>query len=202
MKKIFNRRGLTLIEVIVVAAMVAMVGFGAFKALVSGTTLWKRLSSSRFDSEFEIYYSRLSRDLKNSCVFSEFTFTGSTGKLSFFVHDTAYTLYSSSELISSGKVTGKVIRRVEYEFDKEKHSIYRREYLIGSKAILSESRLLSSISKSTFSYFIHDAGTRKVVPASNINEQIPYGVQQSITYCEKNGKEVTKARTIEVPLGL
>ena len=77
------RAGLTLIEILLVTAMLSVVSLALYATFDSGLKIWQRLTRNAPDQEVNIFLARLADDLRSSFGFSGIQFSGSPDEVSF-----------------------------------------------------------------------------------------------------------------------
>ena len=66
-KKVLRKKGITLVEILLVASIMTFVGLGIYKTFTSGITVWKWIEANRPDGEVLIFFDKVSSDLRNYC---------------------------------------------------------------------------------------------------------------------------------------
>ena len=170
MKKALYKHGFTLIELILVTAMLGVIGLALFGTFANGIHIWEKVTQESVAEDISLFFEKISYDLRNSFKMTGMKFRGGKNKVSF----PANIKMRGDESIKNS------IGQVTYYFDRRKHILNRREatysevyrHKPGSKRILAEG--LSSLS---FTYFIYDANKKKYSWVTSWQERDePFGI--------------------------
>lgn len=187
----------TLIEMLLVVALLSTVSLAVYNALANGIRVWEY--SRRFSAEEDvaIFLEKLSADLQNTYAYSLVAFDGKPDKL------TIPTIVQAT--VKEGKNkdlnTVRQMGAVQYYWEADKKQISRRQGVYGQavKQKFSESRTLAkSIGKLRFSYILYEKGKPRVEPA--IKGRIPAAVLVEFEFAEVTGKSRPVKRLINIPI--
>ena len=114
-------RGFSLIEMILVAALVAVLGGAVYGALSQGIRLWRYVMEARPFIDTDQMVDRLTLDLRNAFMDSNNPFQGDGRQIRFF------TLASGSRDEATRKMFGPFVRPVfvVYQYDEENKQIVK-----------------------------------------------------------------------------
>ena len=65
-----SRTGFTLVELVLVTAMLSVVGLAAYSAFSNGIRLWKRVNEEVIQEDINMFFVKISRDLRNLSRYS------------------------------------------------------------------------------------------------------------------------------------
>lgn len=187
-----------LVELLMATSIAVIVGMVIYKALAGGISIWRWANEYRVNGDVSIFFSRISGDLDNNCGFSNYTFSGDQGRVSFFVHDPDYMDMSDKEIKASGKKEGMPIYRVEYAYVPERGDITRTTYRLGSTKPETQSRALSGVSAGNFEYYIRDKDTKSLMRSGSVSGRTPDGVGINFKLKDARGEDDIFRRIIEV----
>ena len=111
-----NKKGFTLIELVIVISMTALVSMAVYALFNNGVKVWKVVNQQSPQEDVGIAFDKLSRDLTNSTKFSGISFQGSETSIGF----PALVICPSL-----GGIRG--IAEVNYSYDPESGKLIRRQ---------------------------------------------------------------------------
>ncbi|MDD5421839.1 MAG: hypothetical protein WC592_00065 [Candidatus Omnitrophota bacterium] len=193
------RAAVTLIELIIAAALAAMVGMAVYKILSGGITLWRWHDEHRPRVDAMIFLNRMAYDLSSVCDIGSSAFNGDSDNMTFFWHDTRYLAFHKEDVVSFGKEAFPAVRRIEYVFMPQKRQIRRRVYRFGSRDSETDNVVLSGVNDCRFDYYFRDPETAKLSMYGFTASQVPNGVKITIRLSGSDPAEKVLVRTIEVP---
>jgi len=154
MKKVPYKYGFTLIELILVTAILAVIGMAVFGTFANGIKIWRTVTQESINEDINIFFEKISLDLRNSFKLTEIRFRGGKNKVSFPVK--IKTRDDDGIKDSIGEVT--------YSYDRRKKTINKRQATYsevyrkkpGKRRILKE-----EISSLNFKYFVYDPDRKR-----------------------------------------
>ena len=152
-----NKTSFTLIELLIVLAMVSIIGLAIFTTLSNGIRIWQRLNQSVAQEDVNIFFERIAGELRNTFQFSIVNLHGEIDQITF----NTFVVTPGSSLPQE---TG--IGQVVYRFDKSNKQIIRerRNYSqIYKGSGGSRQELLSGIDSLSFNYYFYDQQAREYV---------------------------------------
>lgn len=192
------KRGFTLIEVMLVTAIISTVTLGLYQALSNGIRVWQHSQALSVEQDIMIGFDKLSMDLRNAFDFSLFEFEGRSGRIAF---STIVKVPMGSRNAKSASIYADQIGRVEYGFDVRKKMFYRRDANYGQAldGDFGEKRLLSSPVKGVlFRYFDRIDG--KLALRKVASDQLPAAVEAAVKYEDSKGETRVLMRFINMPI--
>jgi len=171
-KKILRKKGFTLIELILVSAILMVVGMALYGTFTSGINIWKRVSQRPVTEDVGLFFKNISYDLRNSFKVENIKFRGGRRHISF---PTRIRRRDGEKLKDS-------IGQIAYSFDRKKGEVYKKQASYsevyrkksGRKRVLAE-----GISSLQFQYFIYDSEREKYSWVTNWQERDdPFGAEE------------------------
>ena len=83
MKRVSCKNGFTFIELVLVAAILAVVGMAIYGTFVSGINIWQRVTQPSETEDVSLLFKNISYDLRNSFKLKGVKFQGGKRKVSF-----------------------------------------------------------------------------------------------------------------------
>ncbi|MFH1360027.1 MAG: hypothetical protein ABIJ41_03205 [Candidatus Omnitrophota bacterium] len=192
-----KKKGFTVVEALLAASMMAVVGLALYQALSSGLKIWDRGMRFIEEEDVLIFFDKISGDLRKTMNMSSLRFDAEKDRISF----------AASVMTKGDKAKGygdeefvDEIGRVEYFYDALKHQILRRQANYsqaldqgyqGSRVLVNDVRGL------TCTYFYE---TSKGFVEKEVAEGIvPSLIKIEIEFSGKQPKKMTKL--ISIPVG-
>ena len=149
MKKASFKHGFTLIELVLVTAILGVIGMAVYGTFANGISIWKKVTEDSVTEDINLFFEKISSDLRNSFKLTGIRFKGEKTKVSFPLK----IRYSGDDDIEN------TIGQITYYIDKRKRALIRKEANYsevyrkksGSKRILFE-----NISSLEFKYYVYD----------------------------------------------
>jgi type II secretory pathway pseudopilin PulG len=147
-----RRAGLTLVELLVVGAIVAVIGAAVAAMLAGGLRVWERAhAEAKNEAALAIGFDILERDVRNAFAFYGIPFQGRAASVSF------------SGLVAAGGAQGRGPERIgtiRYAFDVQRQAVLRQTWLFpgAQPDSAGAEALLSGIAEWTLTYL---RGTRE-----------------------------------------
>ncbi len=193
-----NKSGLTFVELLLAAALTAMVGFTIYQSLAMGIDVWKRNQQITLEENVILFLDRLSHDLYNSFLFSQIKFEGNEFRVAF------PTIVSTPADRRLGLEEGAFVEqlgKVEYYFDLGKDTIYRRQanYSQAVRERYGEPQALAGNVKNVRFRFYFLTETEEL-SSSEVLDVLPTGIEVSVEFGDERGyRRMTKF--IDIPVG-
>lgn len=171
MKKVPCKNGFTLIELVLVTAILVVVGMALYGTFASGINIWKRVSQRPVTEDVGLFFQNISFDLRNSFRMEGIKFRGGERQISF---------PARIKRRNNGKPEDS-IGQVTYSFDRRKGEVYKEQADYsevyrkkpGHKRVLVE-----GIRSLRFKYFIYDFESKKYSWVTNWQERDePFGAE-------------------------
>ncbi|MFH0738722.1 MAG: prepilin-type N-terminal cleavage/methylation domain-containing protein [Candidatus Omnitrophota bacterium] len=189
-RKYKTKSGFTLIEMLIVAAMVSIVSLAMYATLNNGLEIWQKVNNQIPESELGLLFDRLTFDLKNTLRFEGIKFNGERNKFSFatlinFPFVKRMTVGEASYIYEEGQ---GILSRAQKDFSQ-----------VYSKEDNPASDTLSNIKSLKFSYYFYDEQTKEYLWLEDWSKKgLPLAVRLELEF--DNGKDTSKfTKTVSIP---
>lgn len=197
--------GFTLLELMIVSALMAVVVLAIHSAYRQGIRLWTRLQYAGIDKEKVILVvGRISKELKNTFNYTEdkIRFAGTKESISF---PALIKEMDTSAGTSEPYVISKP-GRISYSLDEDEEVLYRQQFKYSEafqdKKDITRRKMLGRVTSLTFSYYQYNEEDKEYRWQEEWDEEdmLPYAVRIEIKLKgESDDKEETVIRTISIP---
>ena len=187
------KKGFTLLELLVVSAVLAVVALAIYATFNSGIKIWQQMNVQAAEEDLNIFFIKFSSDLKNSFSFNGLNFLGREDSLEF------------PTLVYSPRLGKKTVGQIIYSYNYTKEELQReaRDYsqiYNDEKGQLTLS--LNNIGRLKFHYYVYDEDTKEYFWQDEwFNEGLPVAVRMEL---ELNDGGQTKMfrKTVAIPVGI
>ena len=204
MKKVPSKGGFTLIELVLVTAILAVIGMAVYGTFSNGINIWKKVTEDSGAEDINLFFERISFDLRNSFKLTGLRFKGEATKVSF----PSRIKYNGQDGIEN------TIGEITYYIDQRKKTLIRREASysevyrkkFGSERILSE-----NISSLQFKYYVYEENYKRYSWVTHWQERDEtFGIQveerlplivKIIIGIPDNKDEQKFVKTVQLPAG-
>lgn len=202
-KKYFYQKrksGFTLIEVLLVTAIMSVLMLALYQALSNGLRVWEKSREFSIEEDLMIVFDKFSMDLRNSFDFSLFDFKGKSNNIIFstIVHVPMGLKESEHVIIYTDQ-----IGRVTYGFDLSNKAVYRQQANYGQSVEGDFGKkvfLAKPVNRISFRYF--KRSKKGLVVRRLGKDQLPDAIEISIKYENSQGVSRILTRLVNVPLML
>lgn len=178
-----NRRGFTLVELLITSSVIAMIALAVFSTFSMGIRVYKRMHYSGLaQADCLLSLEKLEKDLHNALNFSGIDFIGENKKVSF------------AGLV--GPQPNSALGRITYYLDAKNNSFMKEEGLYPHGPL--NPKALSSIIDIAFTYYYFDPQAQEYIWGNSVNES-PLGVKIKLIFKGENDKDIEITRTILIP---
>jgi len=192
------RQGFSLIELLVVCALLSVLGTVLYATFYQGVNLWKRAQTDRGEFRDIFFAERLSQDLRSALPLSSKKIRGKASEFEF------YTLLRGSDL--GLKETASALQfpcRVRYYFDGTSRQIFREvqsysQILTDSKERLKTTVVLQGAQRVEWMFMGRNKKAAILWQKTWEKDYLPNAVKLSIEY---QGQKHLFMRTISIPGG-
>jgi hypothetical protein len=193
MKRADKRQALTLIEIIITASLVAIVGLAVFSALDSGLRIWQKLTKSTIEEDVHIFFEKFAIDIRNSFEYKDIDFVGTKREAGF-----AGLVTSPLEGLRRGP--GQII----YKFYPEQGVVTSEKRNLNNifreKPGLIQKRL-EYVEVFRFSYYYYDFLRKEYFWVDKWDEaKLPLAVRVSLAIL-RDGISYKFTKTFNIPMG-
>ncbi len=196
--RIHNKYAMTFIEVLIVTALVSVVSLALYHGFSNGLKVWKRSQQVVVEENIIIFFEKITKDLQNAYKFSTITFQGNRSKFSFPV---ILPVKISSTLSNKESVYAQQLARVEYYYDYNKETIFRREGNYGQALkdqYFEPRKVVEGVDGLMFKYYYMTDNDE--IYSEDILETIPSKIAVTIEFID-NGYRRAMTKYIPVPIG-
>src|SRR3989338_2281677 len=113
MKMVPSKRGFTLIELVLVMVILGVVGAAIYGTFANGINIWKRVTQQTQTEDINLFFEKLSFDLRNSFVYTGIKFRGGRSKV----------IFPTRMKVSDGTEIKDTIGQVTYSFNRRKRTL-------------------------------------------------------------------------------
>ena len=140
----------TLIELVIVAAIVSVISLAIYSALNNGLKIWQKANQQLVEEDLNLFFDKFSRDLRNVLKFTDIGFSGNAERLEF------------AAIIDSPRLQKRTVGEVVYSFDPGAGILNREQrdfshIFDGKPGIVMQA--LKNISSVKFNYYVYDENT-------------------------------------------
>jgi prepilin-type N-terminal cleavage/methylation domain-containing protein len=196
-----RRRGFTLIEMLLVSALLATLSLAIFLCLSNGLKLWQRTQQALLQEDAAIFFDKFSGDLRNAFSFSTLAIDGQEYSFAF---PTVVWMKADRGSARSAEEYVDQLGRVRYAFDGAEGTVTRQQanYSQGMRKVWNDTApqvLLRGITEVSFRYYY--SGRKGDDFSTEAKGGLPSGVEVVVRYKEGQ-EERTAKRFFPVPLGM
>jgi len=201
-KKTPYRSGFTLIELMLVSALLGVIGVGVYGTFSSGINIWKTVTQESINEDISIFFEKISYDLRNTFKYTGMRFRGDRMEVSF---PAPLKSFERDQFINS-------IGAVTYAFDHRKRAITKRDQTYSQfyqKKAGDQRILVEDISSLSFRYYVYEPDKKKYSWVTSwqeddqtlgrqVEENVPLIVRIEVDVPKKLGKE-TYVKNVAIP---
>lgn len=188
-----NRLGFTLIEMLIVTAIISVVALAIYTTLNNGIKIWQKVNRQLPEEDLNIFFDKFSLDLRNSFKFSGINFSGTIDTLEFptLVNSPRLQKRTVGKLIYVYEPQNRILNRYQVDFA----GVYSGESNASSQQSLRNMRALK------FQYYLYDEQKKEYLWQDEwSNEGLPLAVRVELEF--DDGKEIKKfTKTVGIPTG-
>lgn len=177
-----KRRGFSLLEMLLVTALVASISLAVFLCLSNGLRLWKKMQAVKTAEAVTVFFDRLAVELANAFLFSTLPVDG---EISAFVFPTIIYATTDSKSSRADEVSAEQIGVVRYSYDKTSAQIVRQQADYG-RAVSGNwhpaVQVVSGVSSLRFLYYY--PGSPEAMPFKE-GQILPSGVMVEVEWVEQ-----------------
>lgn len=197
-RRSFFSRGFTLTEMILVAALTAVIGAALYRALADGIKIWQRSQGAGTDEEVALFLDRFSQDLHHALIYSQIDFEQGPKRFAF----PALTRVREDKVKTSGRIEyTDQIGKVEYFFDKRHSRVCRRQANY-AQALKGRYGMTQTLVDSVHSLRFDYAYAEEIGPDAPRGEAgfMPAAILVEMDIIEDNGRLRPVRRLINIPV--
>lgn len=119
-----SQKGLTIVEVILVASIMAIIALTLYNAIANGLKVWDRVHRFSAEEDIALFLEDIAVNLHNSVEYGDMLFDGERSSISF---STVVQVRVDPNVDPTLTSYTHQIGRVRYSFDKSSQDLYRQE---------------------------------------------------------------------------
>jgi prepilin-type N-terminal cleavage/methylation domain-containing protein len=186
-----KNKAFTLVEMLIVTAMLAVISLAVYATLNNGIKIWQKVNQEIPSEGIDIFFEKITSDLRNSLKFSDINFWGIEDAFGF------------ATLVNSRKLGIRTVGGIKYIYHSNSGTLtrglldYSDMYSHGSAI---EEVLLRNIKSVKLLYYTYDAEKKKYIWLEEwIEEALPLAVRIEL---ELKGNDQTNkfTRTVSIPV--
>ncbi len=182
--------GFTLVEMLLVAAILSVLGLTLGAAVNNGVNIWNTINGVSFDGDIAIFFDKIAFDIRNTMDYQGIDFYGEKELLSLpvFVIASDGKPLPGRRTYRMGKKGSTIERKEEdfYQLYEEKGSAYKT--------------VLDNIEHCEFIYYVYDKDMKEYLWVEEIKETKPVAVRVKAGIKDNAGKVHVYTRTIDIPV--
>jgi prepilin-type N-terminal cleavage/methylation domain-containing protein len=193
MKKLSKRtQGMTLIEILIVSAILSLLAYVISASLINGMKIWERSKRAMLEEDVIIFFEKIEHDLRNAYPYSKLSFLGTEKSFAFGIVFPEQAMESES---------AQTVGKVEYYFDITDKILYRRIAKYG-QALKEEYAaglaVMKGIDDLQFKYVYLTKEGEVSVPQTL--DAFPAGIDIQIKFIDTEGEKKMQ-KLINIPMG-
>ena len=186
-----RKRGFTLIEMLIVTAILSVVALAIYATLNNGIKIWQKVNRQLTEEDLNIFFDKFTLDLRNTFKFTGINFSGTIDKLEF------------PTLVNSLRLQKRTVGRLIYAYEPETRILNRDQadfagvYSGESNAIQQSLRNVRALK---FQYYLYDEQEKEYLWQDEYGhkEGLPLAVRVELEF--DDGAEIKKfTKTVGIP---
>lgn len=180
----------TLVELLLVSAMLGIISLAIFATFNSGIKIWQRLNTTLPEEDLDIFFDKFGTDLRNSFGFKYMNFIGTADKIEF------------ATLVNSSRLNKRTVGLVTYSYDPMTEVLDREEKDFSQiyndeEGIITLS--LKNVASLGFQYYFYDEERREYLWDDEWRkEKLPLAIRISLEF--NDGTQTNKVtKTVSLP---
>ncbi len=193
-----SKKGMTLIEILIVVSLMGMISISIYNSLSNGIKVWQRQRQLMVEQDVVIFFEKISQDIRNSYYYSLLLYEGESNRIAI-----PTIVKTSPDVLSSfdRDIPIEQLGKVEYFFDPSDDSLKKRQanYFQGTNQEYGAAvSLVKPINSLRFKYiYLTETGE---LMSDQLLEVLPHGIEVSVTFTDQKGKR-TMSKLIDILIG-
>lgn len=193
MRRKNNRKfGFTLVEMLIVTAILSVVALAIYATFNNGMEIWQKVNRQLPEEDLNIFFDKFSLDLRNSFKFTGINFSGTIDRLEFptLVNNLRLEKRTVGKLIYAYEPQGQILNRYQIDFS----GVYDDE----SDAAPRQS--LKNVKTLKFQYYLYDEQNKVYLWQDEwLKEGLPLAVRVELEFDDgQKTKKFTKTVNISI----
>jgi len=186
-----NKAGFTLIEMLIVTAMLSVISLAVYATFNNGIKIWQKINQEMPAEDMNIFFEKFTADLRNSLKIGNVAFSGKEDEFEF------------ATLVNSQRLGEATVGKVKYNYDYNNEKILR-EQMDYSAIYESGSGIsrpsLGNVKSLKFSYYIYDSVKQEYLWQDEWKEtSLPLAIRIELEL--KNNDRTDKfTKTVSIPV--
>lgn len=185
-----KKAAFTLIEMLVVMAIMSIVSLTVYATLNSGVKIWQRVNQAVPAEDVDIFFEKFTSDLRNGLKYTSIPFSGEEDE------------FELATMVNSRRLEKTTVGKVRYRFDQAKGEIVRRR--IDYSAIYDSEDgagevLLQGVRLSKFTYYIYSEEKQKYLWQDEWIKQVPPSAIRIELEIKNNDQTNKFIKTVSIP---
>jgi prepilin-type N-terminal cleavage/methylation domain-containing protein len=185
-----KNKAFTLIELLIVTALLCVISLGIYSTFNSGIKIWQRLNREMPEQDLYIFFDKFASDLRNSLKFKGINFSGMDNRFDF------------ATIVNSPRMGKRTVGSVSYFYDPKTEAVYKEEkdfacvYAGGTGAVRE---MLKNIKSLEFQYYSYNIEKKEYIWQSGwFSEDLPLAVWLKVEIAD--GDKIFKfSKTVSIP---
>jgi len=184
-------KAFTLIELLIVTALLCVISLGLYSTFNSGVKIWQRLNKEAPEQDLYIFFDKFALDLRNSLKFKAINFSGTKSRLDF------------AEIVDSPRMRKDTVGGASYYYDPKTEAVYKEErdfacVYAGDRGVVKE--MLKNIKSLEFKYYSYDTEKKEYIWQDMwFNDNLPLAVWSQVEI--EDGDNILKFnKTVNIPV--
>jgi len=190
-RKINIRRAMTLVELLITTALVAVISLAIYSTLNSAIKIWSKVQQAIPEEDVVIFLERFTSDLRNTFAFAGINFLGEDEKLEF------------PTLVLSPRMNNRTVGKVVYYYDSGKWQLARQQsdYSgVYSQESPQALQVLANVRRLKFLYYDYDPQKKEYFWEDEWSkEKLPLAVRVEF---ELSGNSRLFRKTVNIPVSV
>lgn len=188
-----RNKAFTLIEMIIVMAMLSVISLAIYSTFNNGIKIWQRVNKTLPEEDIGIFFDKFNRDINNIIQYKDLKFTGNKEMMEF------------TAIVDSSRLNARTVGQIVYYYNGHSKELNRlvKDY----SQIYNEQRgiragPIRNISDLAFKYYFFNEQTGKYKWTEEwIDVKLPLAVRVEINI--DYGSEIRKfSKTVSIPIGI
>lgn len=186
-----RNRSFTLIELIIVTAMLSIISLALYSTFSNGIKIWQKINQDIPAEDVNIFFEKFTSDLRNSLKIAGISFVGGEDEIEF------------ATLVNSKKLQKTTIGEIKYKFNSGEGEIIRQKMdysdVYNGEDGMREA-LLQKVKSMKFQYYCYDTEKQRYLWQGEwVKQGLPLAVRVEVEL--KNDGQASKfTKTVNIPV--